>query len=549
MHCQQIHKPIYLSIVSYTMLNRLISSDDDWSMADDDDETLSLSECTVSDSGHFWRDRFPDEDIASMEREMELAIENYVSEHILSMKRPRFHEELVETVADELFSVWCAVGSVENTDYEPFYEWVSDLAETYFETGIVPRRQTISVKGIWPSADAGPYCPDELADKLRGLHAVPKIEQRSADWHEQRYNMLTASNAAKLFGTEAARNSLIYEKCKPYDTEAMDLRHAPTNQPLNDKLAMNWGVKYEPVSILLYELFYKEKVMSFGCIPHRQYPFIGASPDGIVERNGRMVEIKNIYNRTIDSIPKEAYWIQMQWQMETCDLDECDFVESRIKEFDGPESFYEMAEKMRAGDEMEKMMGVMVFLIPRVHIRMELNREEMDDEEDMDETVRDAIVEEQVVTVHGQYVTMPFDVSVDRDSIEGWLRDLRVLYPNHVLHETYYWILDEWSCVLVKRNRPWFDTALPMIQETWNTILKERESSDYMHRAPKKKVRSNSHEIVVNKEHGDNHYIRNMPALFNNVCLVKLDSAETARAESQEMTTSSTSEVRMMHLY
>jgi len=238
--------------------------------------------------------------------------------------------------------------------------------------------------------------------------------------------------------------------------------------------------------------------------------------------------------------------------METCDLDECDFVESRIKEFDGPESFYEMAEKMRAGDEMEKMMGVMVFLIPRVHIRMELNREEMDDEEDMDETVRDAIVEEQVVTVHGQYVTMPFDVSVDRDSIEGWLRDLRVLYPHHVLHETYYWILDEWSCVLVKRNRPWFDTALPMIQETWNTIMKERESSDYMHRAPKKKVRSNSHEIVVNKEQGDNHYIRNMPALFNNVCLVKLDSAETARAESQEMpssSTSSTSEVRMMHLY
>ena len=74
------------------------------------------------------------------------------------------------------------------------------------------------------------------------------------------------------------------------------------------------------------------KVGEFGCIPHPTYSVhIGASPDGINiasesnKRFGRMLEIKNIVNRDITGIPKQEYWIQTQIQMETCDLDECDF--------------------------------------------------------------------------------------------------------------------------------------------------------------------------------------------------------------------------------
>ena len=45
-----------------------------------------------------------------------------------------------------------------------------------------------------------------------------------------------------------------------------------------------------------------------------------------------MLEIKNIVNREINGIPKKEYWIQMQLQMEVCDLGECDFLETRFKE-------------------------------------------------------------------------------------------------------------------------------------------------------------------------------------------------------------------------
>jgi hypothetical protein len=117
---------------------------------------------------------------------------------------------------------------------------------------------------------------------------------------------------------------------------------------------MHWGVKYEPVSAAIYEHMFSLKLADFGCIPHEKYPFIGASPDGIVcdpehPRYGHMVEIKNIVNRDITGIPKEEYWIQMQVQLETCNLDYCDFIETRIKEYENKEQYIEDSEHQYKG--------------------------------------------------------------------------------------------------------------------------------------------------------------------------------------------------------
>ena len=85
----------------------------------------------------------------------------------------------------------------------------------------------------------------------------------------------------------------------------------------------------------------------FGCIPHSLYPNIGASPDGIntntkSTRYGRMVEVKNRFSNSfpITGIPKEEYWIQMQVQMNVCNLNECDFLETRFKEYPSSVEFY-----------------------------------------------------------------------------------------------------------------------------------------------------------------------------------------------------------------
>ena len=41
----------------------------------------------------------------------------------------------------------------------------------------------------------------------------------------------------------------------------------------------------------------------------------------------------------ITKIPKKEYWIQMQLQMEVCNLNECDFLETRFIEFETKEDY------------------------------------------------------------------------------------------------------------------------------------------------------------------------------------------------------------------
>ena len=46
--------------------------------------------------------------------------------------------------------------------------------------------------------------------------------------------------------------------------------------------------------------------------------------------------------------------------------------------------------------------------------------------------------------------------------------------------------MDQYSCVLVKRNPMWFKAAIPTIERVWGIILNER-ATGYEHRAPKKR--------------------------------------------------------------
>ena len=200
-----------------------------------------------------------------------------------------------------------------------------------------------------------------INQKLEKLRNIPQPIQRTTEWYQSRHNLMTASNLYKVFGSEAIVNSLIYEKCKPFTVQ-----DDHSSGYVNTASPMHWGTKYEALTVAIYEFKNNIKVEDFGCIPHSTYSFIGASPDGIncdpaSSLYGRMLEIKNIVNREIDGIPSEAYWTQMQIQMETCDLDECDFVETRFKEYLSEEEFWN--DKDRGQGEK----GVVLYFIRRDH--------------------------------------------------------------------------------------------------------------------------------------------------------------------------------------
>jgi len=334
---------------------------------------------------------------------------------------------------------------------DPNYKIVlnsSIRSKYYFEVSLEDTLQTLDQMlielGKVRSQESTSY-PSIVRDgHLNYLKGIYQPEQKTQEWYDFRHDHITASNAWKSLGTLSSKNQLIYEKCKPLNTEKYNFSLTET--------PMSWGNKYEYLTTCLYEEKNQTKIGTFGCIAHKDYPFLAASPDGIVTGDinyGRMIEIKNVVSREITGIPKQDYYIQMQLQMEVCDLEECDFVETKFIEYDSEVEF--------KSDESTKKKGVILVFI-----------------NDHQEFV---------------YEYMPFEVTDYNEWMEQTFENTTLPWFKNV-----YWKLEVYSCVLVKRQREWFKAAVPAFTALWDTILKERINGEYTQRAPKKRVLKNENE-------------------------------------------------------
>ena len=280
---------------------------------------------------------------------------------------------------------------------------------------------------------------------------------------------------------------------------------------------LHWGQKYEPLSVMLYENDNNTTIEDFGCIQHEKYKFIGASPDGInnnpkSKKYGRMLEIKNIVNREINGIPSKLYWIQMQIQMESCNLDYCDFLETQFKEYESEEQFY---------DDHNSRKGVILHFVERISIGGGVSSSPKTNESEI--TTGYQLVQQSSGVP--KYIYMPLTIELSKESVDEWIEKTRnKLRRSWSLYSTDYWYLEKQSCILVERNKQWFENALPLIEETWNIILKERKTG-YEHRAAKKRQsKAPTLEIVPGSEE-NSRIIKNLP-IAGGVCLIKLDPDE-----------------------
>jgi putative phage-type endonuclease len=286
---------------------------------------------------------------------------------------------------------------------------------------------------------------EKIKLKIENLLSIKQPEQRTDEWYIFRNSTLTASNIYKVFISEYTQTQLILEKCEPLNINKFKVTNL--NSPLH------WGQKYEPVSILYYEYINKTKVTEFGCIPHPNYSFVAASPDGIVCDNtshlyGRMLEIKNVVSREITGIPKMEYWIQMQLQMEVCDLNECDFLETKFTEYQLEEDYVNDVDIEYKGIILQYLKNNEPYYIYAPFMLNDINSDE--------------------------YKAW-FDNETNNSSI-----DMEFI-------RTIYWKIEKISCILVLRNKFWFSQVLPSIELFWNNLVEERETGKYKDRIKKKR--------------------------------------------------------------
>ena len=297
-----------------------------------------------------------------------------------------------------------------NSGQNPLYKGRLDKVAFLKKWKLVSRGRKFMIKNA-----------DQQAEQYKYLRALPYYPQRSAEWFKMRENCVTASSWGQALGF------VPYKGSSPKDL--IRAKVAPETMPPFDDRYTRWGVKYEEVATRMYEYKVGIPVEEFSLVVHPKYDFMGASPDGI-RTDGVMLEIKCPPKREITGIPPYYYWIQMQGQLEVCDLELCDFLECKITEFDNEDEFWLSENEMK---------GIVSNFV------------DADGKESF-----------------GYYV-IPFK----EDGMEEWIKQEQGK-PN--FHSLSFWQIEKYSCVPVYRDREWFSETFPKLKEFWDKVLYHREN-------------------------------------------------------------------------
>ena len=175
--------------------------------------------------------------------------------------------------------------------------------------------------------------------------------------------------------------------------------------------------------------------------------------------------------------------------METCDLDLCDFVETKFNEYE-ENDFYQ--------DKTHDYKGVILHFVEKPEIE------------------NDILIYKPSTP---KYIYKPLFIENTKIMIDRWIENIKDEQKenNYALFSVNYWYMEEFSCVLIERNRKWFENAVKHIQDTWETILKERVDG-YEHRAAKKRVP----KINVFMDASSNAYVADIQKK-QSTCLIRLD--------------------------
>ena len=146
----------------------------------------------------------------------------------------------------------------------------------------------------------------------------------------------------------------------------------------------------------------------------------------------------------------------MQLQMEVCNLQYCDFLETKFIEYDDREAFDNDGSFNTSSD--NKYKGIIMHFAKDNNIK---------------------------------YEYQPFNCSLEK--YNEWEEETMQLMEKqgYCWTQNIYWKLEKISCVLVLRNKIWFNASINHISEFWKIVEKEKIDNSWTIRKSKK--------ILINK--------------------------------------------------
>ena len=359
-----------------------------------------------------------------------------------------------------------------------------------------------------------------LDKKIDYIKNVPQPEQRTKAWFDMRNNMITASSGA----TALSENP--YEKVEGFIMEKVFGREFMDNE------FVHHGKKYESIATMLYEHLKNQKVDEYGLIQHPKISFLGASPDGIcskytldgevnLKNYGRMVEIKCPFKRKInmsgvidDHICPHYYWIQIQLQLECCDLEYCDFWQCDIKEYTTVEDWMKPVETNHRLEQdqpspIEEEWAYGFILQYR-----------MDNYKKRNDTDKEVFCSKYIYAENhlGDYQAkiLLANKMKKENNIPGFTFD-KILY----------WRIVNSHCCEIKRDRKWFSDKYPIFKRVWEKIayLRSDPIAAEAFRKPILDKKAENKERYANRKNKDtfevNHDTNEVSEDLKNVTVTK----------------------------
>ncbi|ARF09798.1 YqaJ-like viral recombinase domain [Indivirus ILV1] len=367
----------------------------------------------------------------------------------------------------------------------------------------------------------------KLSQQFDVLRAIILPEQRSAAWFEMRDGKITASDGGTVIDVN------------PHEQQYKFILKKTVGLPFVSNEYVYHGKKLEDIAILIYEYRMNVKCEAFGLIGHPKYKFLGASPDSICGKYkfdgihkskyiGRMLEIKCPFVRKIktegpiiDYICPIYYWVQVQLQLECCDLEECDFWQCEIREYGSREEFINdthPTEPFRSKESCYEK-GCLIQLLPRKRMQ-----------DVLDGKYNNVMWDEAMFIYPPKIEMSPYDCDlwVAKNISEIPYKDE---YKDYFFDKVIYWKLVKSKCVLINRDRKWFADNLPTFEKMWNYVSFFRKNKDkldlfvkYIESLPikKNKLIMNVAEKLYNINDPDyNKIIKNINDDINSVKEVK----------------------------
>jgi len=316
--------------------------------------------------------------------------------------------------------------------------------------------------------------------------------QRSPEWFKWRDTMITASDGGTVVGVN------------PYENPYEFVLKKVFGKPFITSIDCYHGKKYEFVATAIYGYRMNVEVEEFGLCQHPKYKFLGASPDGIVSKYklnrkemrkltrfvGRMLEIKcpmrrhilmdrnapivyGVHGEPIRNLKYDVkkgicptyYWVQVQLQLQCCDLDECDFWQCEISEYMDRDEFMDDTDSdypwISRSAKHEK--GAVIQLMPIERLNEPL------------------MTYDQRIWNFAEFIYQP-RVDMSPYEIDQWiveaLENLHTTHQGRVVERVLYWKMNKTRNTTIPRDDKWFEDNLDKFSDIWKLVEYFRNNKD-----------------------------------------------------------------------